>query len=132
MAPQSSYSGKPLTPLKTAHRRKQSSRRLASPITTGKARFPGWEGKYMQEIGKRAIKSKIYKKYQLIGLEIAKTLGDEDHISLYIKLAKQRDGEILLRQAKEVAERKNIKNRGAYFMSVIHSSGKKTKYQKKR
>ncbi len=86
-----------------------------------------YSGKYMREIGKRAAESKIYRKYQLIGLEIAKILEDDGHTSLYIKLAKQRDGETLLRQAKEVAERKNIKNRGAYFMSGIHGSNKKAK-----
>ena len=54
-----------------------------------------------------------------MGLEIAHALKDEKHKSLYIKLAKERSGEGLLRLAKEIAEKRNVKNRGAYFMAVI-------------
>ena len=83
--------------------------------------------KYMKKIKSRAGESKIFRKYQLIGLRIADILEDKNHVSLYIKLAKQRDGELLLEQAKEVAERKNIKNKGAYFMSVVHNPKNKNK-----
>ncbi|MBI4087421.1 MAG: four helix bundle protein [Candidatus Liptonbacteria bacterium] len=73
---------------------------------------------YLDKLKKRASESKVYKKYQLIGLEISQTLEDEKHKSLYIKLAKEGNPERLLRLAKEVAEKKNVKNKGAYFMSI--------------
>ncbi len=76
------------------------------------------QGEYIKKLKKRASKSRVYKKYQLIGLEVALTLEDEKHKSLYIKLAKENNPEKLLRIAKEVAERKNIKNKGAYFMKL--------------
>ena len=74
---------------------------------------------YIEELKKRAKESKVYRKHQLFGLEVAQVLGDEKHKSLYIKLAKEGDGEQMLRLAKEVAERKNVKNKGAYFMSML-------------
>jgi hypothetical protein len=74
---------------------------------------------YLKKLRKRAKESHVYKKYQLIGLEIAKLLGDEKHKSLYIKLAKNGSAEKLFRLAKEVAERRGVKNRGAYFMSCL-------------
>ena len=109
--------------------KKKQSQNHATPSQSARG---AWRDKYIEEIGKRASKSKIYKKYQLIGLEIAKTLEDEAHRSLYMKLAKQWDGEFLLRQAKDVASRKNIKNMGAYFMSVIHASENDARNTKKR
>lgn len=90
-----------------------------------------YKNKYIKEIKKRAVESKIYRKYQLLGLQIAKILGDENHKSLYIKLAKQGDGDRLLGQAKEIAEKRNVKNKGAYFMSVIHSPNINQKKKKK-
>ncbi len=71
---------------------------------------------YFKKLKERAKKSHVYRKYQLIGLEISQILGDEKRKSLYIKLAKEGNAEKLLRLAKEISERKNIKNRGAYFM----------------
>ena len=73
----------------------------------------------MRELTRRAKESRVYRKYQFFGLEIAGTLKDERHKSLYIKLAKERGGERLLRLAKEVAERRGVKNRGAYFMALL-------------
>lgn len=78
---------------------------------------------YFAELTKRSRKSRAYVKHQLVGLEIADILGDREHKSLYIKLAKQLDGAELLRIAKSVAEKKDVSNRGAYFMRII--SGKK-------
>ena len=43
---------------------------------------------------------------------------DERHKALYIKLAKENDAERLLALAKDIAERKNVQNKGAYFMRV--------------
>lgn len=74
---------------------------------------------YLAKLRRRAEESHIYRKYQLLGLAIAETLGDERHKSLYIKLAKERGGERLLALAKDVAERRGVKNRGAYFMALV-------------
>ncbi|MBI4094592.1 MAG: hypothetical protein HY435_00145 [Candidatus Liptonbacteria bacterium] len=76
---------------------------------------------YLKELRKRSKASHVYRKYQLIGLEIAELLKDETHKALYIKLAKEGNADALLRLAKEVAERKGIKKKGAYFMKVLHS-----------
>ncbi|MEK7195329.1 MAG: hypothetical protein AAB655_01395, partial [Patescibacteria group bacterium] len=75
--------------------------------------------KYIKKLKKRAAESRVYRKYQLIGLEIAKTLRDEKHKSLYIKLAKEGSPEKLMSLAKEVANNKNARNRGAYFMYLL-------------
>ena len=45
--------------------------------------------KYVAELKRRGKESHVYKKYQLIGLEISQILGDEKHKALYIKLAKE-------------------------------------------
>ena len=74
---------------------------------------------YLAELRRRAKESRVYEKYQLMGLKIAEALHDERHKSLYIKLAKERGGEALLQLAKDVAERRGVKNRGAYFMSLL-------------
>lgn len=71
---------------------------------------------YLNELKKRRKKSRVYKKFQLDGLIISELLSDHKHKSLYIKLAKEIGGEKLIPIAKEVAENKKIKNRGAYFM----------------
>ena len=60
--------------------------------------------------------------YQLIGLEIAEMLDDRNHKSLYIKLAKENDKEVLLTLAKESATRPKVKNKGAYFMKLLQKS----------
>lgn len=77
---------------------------------------------YLKELKRRAKESHVYRKYQLIGLAIAETLKDERHKSLYIKLAKEQGGERLLKLAKEIAERRGIKNRGAYFMALLKNT----------
>jgi DUF1680 family protein len=73
---------------------------------------------YLEKINERAKKSKVYTEHQFIGLAIAELLDDEAHKSLYIKLAKQTGGESLLSLAKSIAAKKNIKNKGAYFMAI--------------
>lgn len=74
---------------------------------------------YLKTIKDRGKESHVYKKFQLIGLEIAELLNDEKHKSLYIKLAKQYDAENLLAIAKDVSQRKKIENKGGYFMRII-------------
>ncbi len=81
----------------------------------------GIDANYLDELKKRAKESHVYRKYQLVGLEIAELLHDRPHKALYIKLAKEQGGERLLALAKEVSERKGIKNKGAYFMKMLHT-----------
>lgn len=80
------------------------------------------EKNYLETLKERGKQSRVYKKYQLIGLEIAQALNDEKHKSLYIKLAKKHPGDHLLSIAKDVSERKKIKNKGAYFMKVLQKT----------
>lgn len=70
----------------------------------------------LKEEGK---KSKIYRRYQLIGLMIAGLLNDDAHKALYIKLAKKYNNEELLMLAKDISTRRNVSNKGAYFMKVL-------------
>lgn len=84
----------------------------------------------MDELRRRGKESHVYRKYQLLGLEIAKTLGDEKHKALYIKLAKESVPEELLALAKRIAENREVKNRGAYFMKIITEDKKKIKWRK--
>ncbi len=74
---------------------------------------------YFSKLQKRAEKSHVHRRYQLLGLEISRILGDERHKALYIKLAKERGSELLLGIAKDVADRSEVKNKGAYFMRVV-------------
>jgi len=76
---------------------------------------------YLKELKDRGKESRVYRKYQLTGLELAEILGDEKHKSLYIKIAKDNPNENLIGIAKEIAENKEIENKGAYFMSVLHN-----------
>jgi len=84
---------------------------------------------YFKVLHTRKRESRVYKKHQLIGLEIAEALHDRTHKSLYMKLAKEGSPEKLLALAKEVAERKNIKKKGAYFMACLTRT-KKTARQR--
>lgn len=81
--------------------------------------MPSTREKYIAELKRRGKESRVYRDYQLVGLEIADMLSDRSHKALYIKLAKEGNVQRLLAAAKDVAERKDIKNRGAYFMKVI-------------
>ena len=74
---------------------------------------------YLQELHKRRKDSRIYRDYQQVGLELAEILGDPEHKSLYIKLAKTKDPGALLGLARDIASRKNVKNSGAYFMRLV-------------
>ena len=80
---------------------------------------------YKELLKKRAKESKVYAPHQLTGLMLAEILDDEKHKSLYIKLAKSGDMNKLIRLAKSVAEKKDIKNRGAYFMRLLQLAKKK-------
>jgi predicted RND superfamily exporter protein len=75
---------------------------------------------YMDALKERSKTSKVYKKYQMTGLTLSEILEDNKHKALYIKLAKEQDEQKLMELAKKVAENKNVKNKGAYFMRLIH------------
>ena len=75
---------------------------------------------YIEELKKRKKESRVYSEHQLVGLLIAEALEDDAHKSLYIKLAKENDSDALLKLAKSVAERKNVENKGAYFMKLFY------------
>ncbi len=75
---------------------------------------------YLELLKKRAKESKVYSSHQMTGLMLAEILNDEKHKSLYIKLAKEKDPQKLMELAKSVAGRKNVANKGAYFMKLLH------------
>jgi len=79
----------------------------------------GLKEDYLKKLQKRAGESRVYSEHQLIGLEISQLLKDEEHKSLYIKLAKENNPERLLGIAKELSKNKNVRNKGAYFMTVV-------------
>ncbi len=86
--------------------------------------FADTGGKYLKKLAERKEESHVYKEFQLVGLEVADILSDRAHKSLYIKLARDLGKDKLLIVAKSVAERKDVKNKGAYFMKVLHSPQK--------
>ncbi|MEX2054369.1 MAG: hypothetical protein WD883_02410 [Candidatus Colwellbacteria bacterium] len=78
---------------------------------------------YIAELKRRSGESRVYSEHQLIGLLIAEALDDEKHKSLYMRLAKKHDADRLLKLAKDIAERENVENKGAYFMKVADQMG---------
>ncbi len=79
---------------------------------------------YLEKLRERGKKGHVYREFQDTGLMVADILGDRKHKALYIKLAKEHDKQELLTLAKRVAENKNVKNRGAYFMRVLFDGAK--------
>jgi hypothetical protein len=76
-------------------------------------------GEYLRTLTDRAKKSKIYQPHQLVGLTLAELLNDQAHKSLYMKLAKERSHDYLIRLAKKIAENTHIQKKGAYFMRLL-------------
>ncbi|MBI5220363.1 MAG: hypothetical protein HY978_00815 [Candidatus Liptonbacteria bacterium] len=74
---------------------------------------------YLTKLRERSRESRVYREFQAVGLELAEILADDRHRALYIRLAKQYDGNLLRRLAREVAQRPGVQNRGAYFMRVL-------------
>ncbi len=74
---------------------------------------------YMKTLSERVKKSRVHKPYQSTGLLLAEILEDQDHKALYMKMSRIYDGNELIRIAKDLAERKNVENKGAYFMTLI-------------
>jgi hypothetical protein len=94
--------------------------------------MPTLKEKYSEKLAKRGKESHVYTRFQLIGLEIAQILGDNKHKALYMKLAKEKDSDRLLKIAKDIADKKGIKNKGAYFMAVVKSEEEKLAGQRKK
>lgn len=82
---------------------------------------------YLKALQERAKKSRVYQKHQSTGLLIAGLLDDDKHKSLYIGLAKKHNNEDLMQIAKDISERRNIKIKGAYFMSMLKKFQKEKK-----
>jgi hypothetical protein len=82
---------------------------------------------YLEKLKKRSSESHVYRSYQLAGLEIAELLGDERHKALYIKLAKQGSAAELMALAKQISKKKEVRNKGAYFMKIIQTEKQKGK-----
>lgn len=76
-------------------------------------------GDYIKTLVKRAKESKIYKPFQSTGLALAEMLDDPENKAIYMRLAKIYDNQELIRKARDIAERKNIDNKGAYFMKML-------------
>lgn len=86
--------------------------------------FSKASNRYFETLRDRAKKSRVYKPYQMTGLMLAEILDDAEHKSLYMRLSRQYDSSDLLRLAKNLEERKNIQNKGAYFMRMIKTLDK--------
>jgi len=78
--------------------------------------------KYLESLKKRVKESHVYKPHQSVGLDLAEILKDFEYKALYMKLAKQYDNASLLQLAASIAERKDISNKGAYFMTALKMS----------
>ena len=74
---------------------------------------------YIDILRERQKTSRVYTPHQLTGLELAEILGDEEHKSLYMKLAKRHGSKKLIEIARDVADRKGVHNKGAYFMKLL-------------
>lgn len=89
---------------------------------------------YLDELARRQQDGHISKSYQLTGLEIANILEDWQHKSLYIKIAKEHGESKMLQLAKSVAEKRDVRNKGAYFMQILKQNLRKyenvPKYEK--
>lgn len=84
--------------------------------------------RYFEILKDRAKRSRVYQSHQMTGLNLAEILEDSSHKSLYMRLAKLYDNEELIRMAKRVAELKNVRNKGGYFMRMLQEI-KRTKDQ---
>jgi len=79
------------------------------------------EKTYLETLAKRRKDTRAYSRHQALGAELGEILRDTAHTALYIKLAMQFDDAVLRTLAKRIAEKKEVKNKGAYFMRVLYS-----------
>jgi len=84
--------------------------------------FKKLSNNYFKLLKDRSKQSRVYKPHQMTGLILAQLLDDSSHKSLYMRLSKIYDNDELIRIAKNITERKNIENKGAYFMRVFKAS----------
>ncbi len=77
---------------------------------------------YLKLLKEREKASRVYHSHQSIGLVLADILEDRSHKSLYIKLAKNHNAETLIILAKDIAARKSILKKGAYFMTMLQKN----------
>ena len=82
---------------------------------------------YLQKLRERAKKSRVRTKHQFVGLQIGRDLDDIKHKALYMKLAKKGNPAKLQWLAADVASRRGIQKKGAYFMKVLFSTEKEAK-----
>ncbi len=80
--------------------------------------------KYIDLLKERKSTSRVYVPHQSVGLVLAEILDDEKHKSLYMKLAKEYDVQTLMGLAKDVASRRGVRNKGAYFMRLFTEAKK--------
>jgi len=85
---------------------------------------------YAAALQERGKKARVTQQFQMIGLEIATILRDFEHKAIYIKYTKELGSERMLMLAKDVASRRDVKNRGAYFMKVAKEYREKIKSKK--
>ncbi len=78
---------------------------------------------YIKTLKERGSESRVYQKHQQVGLEIAEILQDQEHKALYMKLARNGNVHRLYAIAKDVAEKKGVRNKGAYFMRIAEQEG---------
>lgn len=74
---------------------------------------------YLSTLKERVKKSRVYTHTQSTGLLLTEILNDKEHKSLYMRVSKMYDNVQLIRLAKDLSERKNVDNRGAYFMRML-------------
>ena len=74
---------------------------------------------YQEVLKERKKTSRVYSIHQSVGLEIAELLEDRAHKAIYILFAKNYDRHMLLSLARDISERKNVNNKGAYFMRML-------------
>lgn len=79
--------------------------------------------RYLHELAARRSRSRVRTRHQLIGLLIAEILQDRPHKSLYMRMAKDGDPDLLMGLAKDIASRPDVDHPGAYFMAVAHERG---------
>ena len=77
---------------------------------------------YLYTMRERGLQRNVQFEFQLVGLEVAALFGDYAHKALYIKLTKQHGKDKILRLAKMVAGQNNVRNKGAYFMRLLHGN----------
>lgn len=88
------------------------------------------QGSYIKALKTRGVKARVTQQFQLIGLEVALALKDMAHKAIYIKHAKEFGADRVLAIAKDVADRRDVKNPAAYYMKMMKEYRAQTKKQR--